>query len=445
MFFIVYLREVMGMKEKWRLAVLCSCFFLPSLPVFAQVTLSSPPVTEPVVSQAAYDEMQRLADLGLVTLPAGCRDVRSSHFSRSEMTDLTLQALSRLDIDAYGHVEGQQETRRPGLKDALALRRELYKDLQNRGMIDDANLLTDLSPSSEATENKINEERKYKISGEIRYNYVHHSGDKPNWNWLDSRLRTRLYAEVRLNDDWHLFGMIEGNKHFLDSRRGRNDDWLSDKRLYVRGMATDDLAVTAGRYSLMVGDGNIFDSSIRGVTLDYRTNPEYEVTVGKTKAEGGIAGATIRQTTDKADYGAGVYRFDDDNWGTTGRTISHAWYNYHFTKHFLLGGMYLGTDRGDADGRHHGYVAKAVFGSDQTWRPGADQLEVYYYYQPEGTYVIHTMSGLADDMDGFRGLGLLYHHTLAENLIFSLEYYHLQELTSGDKNHTLWGDISYYF
>lgn len=411
----------------------------------AQVNNSIPKNTSPVVSQAAYDEMQRLVDLGLVTLPAGCRDVKSSQFTRSEMTDLTLQALSNLDIDAKGQVDGRTETRRVGLKEALALRRELYKDLENRGMIDDPKLLTDLSPSSEATEDKINEERNYKISGEIRYNYVSHSGDQAAWRWRDSRLRARLYLEARLTDDWHLFGMIEGNKHFLDSRRGRNDDWLDDKRLYVRGMLGDQFAVTAGRYGLMIGEGNIFDSSVQGATIDYGDSPEYEVTVGKTKAEGGIAGASVRKTTDKADYGAGVYRFDSDNWGKEGRTIGSAWYNYHFTKHFLLGGMYLASSRGDADGRHDGFVAHAVLGSDQTWKTGANQLEAYYYYQPEGTYMIHTMSGLADYMDGFKGLGLLYHHTLAANLVFSLEYYHLQELTSGDKNHTFWGDLSYYF
>ncbi|WP_293985763.1 hypothetical protein [uncultured Megasphaera sp.] len=50
------------------------------------------------------------------------------------------------------------------------------------------------------------------------------------------------------------------------------------------------------------------------------------------------------------------------------------------------------------------------------------------------------MTGLADYMDGFRGLGATYHHTLLPNLVLTLEYYRLRELTTGDKGNTLWGD-----
>lgn len=411
-------------------------------PVPAKVNQGST-IDTSAVSEIACQHMQNLADLGLVKLPVGCRDVISGHFTRDEMTILTLQAMSHLNMDVHGNIAGVRDTRIPGVKDVLYLRKLFYKDLQNKGMIDDPTLLTDLSPSSEASDEKKDEERKYRISGEIRYNYVKHSGND-RWSWRDSELRSRLFLEGRINDNWHAFGMIESTKHFLGHDHGEKDDVFNDKRLYVRGMLGN-AAITAGRYGYMLGEGNIFDSSVTGVTVNWGDSPEYEATVGKTKAKGGIASASVRKTEDKADYGAGIHHFDADDWGTKTETIWNAYYNYYFTKHFMLGGMYLGTSRGDEDGRHNGFVAKAVWGNIQSWEPGSNEFDVRYYYQPKGTYVIHTMTGLADYMDGFKGFNVAYHHTLLQNLVLTLEYYRLRELTTGDKGNTVWGDLTYYF
>ena len=127
--------------------------FLFCLPAAAQVNNGTLPATASV-SQRACQNMQHLVDIGLVQLPAGCRDVAGSHFTRDEMTNLTLQAMSRLGMDAQGRIDGTQDVRRPGYRETLALRSELYKDLQKKGMITDPTLLTDLSPSSEATDEK---------------------------------------------------------------------------------------------------------------------------------------------------------------------------------------------------------------------------------------------------------------------------------------------------
>ena len=411
-------------------------------PVSAKVNQGST-IDTSAVSEIACQHMQNLADLGLVKLPVGYRDVISGHFTRDEMTILTLQAMSHLNMDVHGNIAGVRDTRIPGVKDVLYLRKLFYKDLQNKGMIEDSSLFTDLSPSSEASDEKKDEERKYRISGEIRYNYVKHSGND-RWSWRDSELRSRLFLEGRINDNWHAFGMIESTKHFLGHDHGEKDDVFNDKRLYVRGMLGN-AAITAGRYGYMLGEGNIFDSSVTGVTVNWGDSPEYEATLGKTKAHGGIASASVRKETDKAEYGAGVHHFDTDDWGTKTETIWEAYYNYHLTQRFLLGGMYLGTSRGDEDGRHNGFVAKAVWGNIQSWEPGTNEFDLRYYYQPQGTYVLHTMTGLADYMDGFRGFGATYHHTLLPNLVLTLEYYRLRKLTTGDKGNTLWGDLTYYF
>ena len=197
--------------------LLCST----SLDSFAAVKTDRQNTNMQMMPREVYTAMQRLADEGIVRLPAGCRSVRDANFDRHEMTLLTLQAMKRIRMDENGLVDGNRNYRLPGYRETLVLKENFNKELKDMGMGQEY-LMNDISASSEASEQKRNENRKYKVSAELRYNYVRHSGDK-RWDWNDSRLRARVFLEARINDDWHAFAMLEANKHFL-SQHGK-DDW----------------------------------------------------------------------------------------------------------------------------------------------------------------------------------------------------------------------------
>ena len=387
-----------------------------------------------------YTAMQRLVDQGIVKLPAGCRSVRDANFDRQEMAILALQAMKRIGMDENGLVNGNRNYRLPGYREILVLKENLNRELKNMGMGQEY-LMNDLSASSEASESKRNENRKFKVSAELRYNYVKNSGHR-RWNWNDSRLRARVFLEARLNDDWHVFGMLEANKHFLHEHG--KDDWLEDKRLYVRGL-TGDTIVTAGWYGYMIGEGNIFDSSVAGATANFGSPVNYEVTAARTKSHGNMVSANATMTDRAATYGGGLHNFSNDDWGNKKRLIWHMFYNYRVARDLRLGAMYIGSDLGDPDGRKHGFVGTASVGKIESWKPGTDQLDFKYYYQPKGTYIAHTMSGLADNMKGFRGPAVMYHRTLFPNVVLNMEYYMLRELTTGNKGNTWWTDVTCYF
>ena len=382
--------------------LLCST----SLDSFAAVKTDRQNTNMQIMPGEVYTAMQRLADQGIVKLPAGCRSVRDANFDRHEMTLLTLQAMKRIRMDENGLVDGNRNYRLPGYR-----------------------------------EQKRNENRKYKVSAELRYNYVRHSGDK-RWDWNDSRLRARVFLEARINDDWHAFAMLEANKHFL-SQHGK-DDWLEDKRFYVRGM-TGDTNVTAGWYGYMIGEGNIFDSSIGGATANFGSPVNFELTAARTKSHSNMVSANATMTDRAATYGGGLHHFSNDNWGNEKRLIWHAFYNYRVAKDLGLGAMYIGSDLADRDGKKHGFVGTVSVGKVESWKPGTDQLDFKYYYQPKGTYIAHTMSGLADYMEGFRGPAVMYHRTLFPNVVLNMEYYILKELTTGIKGRTWWTDVTCYF
>ena len=418
------------------LLLLCSI----NLYVFAAVKPDRQDANMQIMPSETYTAMQRLVDQGIVKLPAGCHNVRNANFDRQEVAILTLQAMKRIGMDENGLVDGNRNYRLPGYRETLVWKENLNQELKNMGMGQEY-LLDDLSASSEAGELKRNENRKYKVSAELRYNYVKNSGHK-KWDWNDSRLRVRVFLEARLNDDWHAFGMLEANKHFL-SQHGK-DDWLEDKRFYVRGM-TGDTNVTAGWYGYMIGEGNIFDSSIGGATADFGSPVTYELTAGRTKSHGNMVSANATMTDRAATYGGGLHHFSNDDWGSEKRFIWHAFYNYRVAKDLGLGAMYIGSDLGDRDGRKHGFVGTVSVGKVESWKPGTDQLDFKYYYQPKGTYVAHTMSGLADYMEGFSGPAIMYHRTLFPNVVLNMEYYVLRELTTRNKGRTWWTDLTCYF
>lgn len=418
------------------LSLLCTI----SVNGFAAVKLDRQAADTQSMPPETYAAMQRLADQGIVRLPAGCHNVRDANFDRHEMSVLTLQAMKRIGMDESGLVDGKKKEELAGYRETLHLKDYFARELENMGMGQEY-LMKDTRRSAKATWQKKNETRKYRVTGELRYNYVKHSGNR-RWDWNDSRLRARLFLEARINDDWHAFGMVEANKHFL-SQHGK-DDWLEDKRFYVRGL-TGATIVTAGWYGYMLGEGNIFDSSVAGVTANFGSPVNYEMTAARTKSHSKMVSANAFMTSGKASYGGGIHHFTDDDWGNEKRFIWHAFYNQRVNPNLGLGAMYLGSNLADRDGRRHGFVGKVTVGKVQSWKPGTQELDFKYYYQPKGTYIAHTMTGLADYMDGFKGPGIMYHRTLFPNVVLNIEYYLLKELTTGDKGRTWWTDVTWYF
>lgn len=140
----------MNLRKSVASTVILTLLFIGSVSAKVNQNIASPPVE---VSEADCQHMQHLVDLGIVQLPTGCRDVRTSKFTRDQMTVLTLQALYRLGM---GTPDGRVESEylQAGREDILYLKAAFHKELENKGMLEDYRFLTDLSPSSEASDEK---------------------------------------------------------------------------------------------------------------------------------------------------------------------------------------------------------------------------------------------------------------------------------------------------
>ena len=291
-----------------------------------------------------------------------------------------------------------------------------------------------MQASTEVKAPKISEKR-FKIDGEARVDYGAHSGYKSIGD--RSHARVRIYGDYNIDDNWHFISMLENEK--ILSGKGE-DSWMDIDRWYLTGKVGS-TQVDAGAFGSFLAEGNIYDSRFTGVRVSGKEPFSYMAEAGTIKHAGFAAAAEASTTHDIYTLGAGLYRFDLEDRGE--RNI------YMLNVHRPLGGLYdlglmglLGEDERTSE---KGYVVSLTRGKENTWQRGNTYYFLKYYHQPYTTYVLHTMNGLADYMDGFEGIGAGIHYTVKPDWLLQAEYYNLKDLEDGGRNHTFWLALSYYF
>lgn len=278
-------------------------------------------------------------------------------------------------------------------------------------------------------------EKRFKIDGEARVDYGAHSGYKSISD--RSRARVRIYGNYNIDDNWHFISMLENEK--ILSGKGE-DSWMDIDRWYLTGKVGS-TQVDAGAFGSFLAEGNIYDSRFTGVRVSGKEPFSYMAEAGTIKQAGFAAAAEASTTHDIYTLGAGLYRFDLEDRGE--RNI------YMLNVHRPLGGLYdlglMGLLGEDESRSEKGYVVSLTRGKENTWQRGNTYYFLKYYHQPFTTYVLHTMNGLADYMDGFEGIGAGIHYTVKPDWLLQAEYYNLKDLEEGGRNHTFWLALSYYF
>lgn len=278
-------------------------------------------------------------------------------------------------------------------------------------------------------------EKRFKIDGEARVDYGAHSGYKSISD--RSRARVRIYGNYNIDDNWHFISMLENEK--ILSGKGE-DSWMDIDRWYLTGKVGS-TQVDAGAFGSFLAEGNIYDSRFTGVRVSGKEPFSYMAEAGTIKQAGFAAAAEASTTHDIYTLGAGLYRFDLKDRGE--RNI------YMLNVHRPLGGLFdlglMGLLGEDESRSEKGYVVSLTRGKENTWQRGNTYYFLKYYHQPYTTYVLHTMNGLADYMDGFEGIGAGIHYTVKPDWLLQAEYYNLKDLEDGGRNHTFWLALSYYF
>ena len=305
-----------------------------------------------------------------------------------------------------------------------------------------------------------------KVTGEMRYRYT----DSSNDGNADNDLRSRLWVNGQINDDWSYTGMLENTQDLTDN--AGNED-TSFQRAYVEGKLGG-LNVTAGRYNAFFANGNVYDTRADGVEVSYGSKIQLKGFAGKaTDASvkvngkdtdmsfGNYAGAELTGDFGKFDAMAGYVNFKDMYKEAAGEGLDNAiWYvggSYDFDGNVAVSGMYLKGDmsKNDKDVTgigSDGWTAGLTYKGAEASEAGSWGLFANYYDQGGMTYVAHTtdatvFDGVAEDNQGFKGWGVGTNYTFAKNIVGTVAYYDTQSKTQDKDNHDniVWADLTFTF
>lgn len=318
-----------------------------------------------------------------------------------------------------------------------------------------------------------------RITGQIRYEYGDRSGDLKEKNSkvgsiAQHRLRTRIFVNGNINEDWTYTGRFENNQILSDidgkSKGSTGDDDVTLNQAYVSGRLGG-VKVIAGKGDHYTGNGFVYDDTAEFIRATYGKDVQVSAYVGKPvttasdygyeKMWGGEVSGKIGRLTLAAGYDefkdskgsadaySGGYvpaKKGDDNgiWNVSAK--------YKFDD-FTLGATYLHSDVDVYNSPYNdvdtdGYVISANYRGADKNKPGSWGLFANYYDQGAGTFVAHTMYpgdwGYYMD-EGFKGYMVGGGVTLAKNMVYQLHYYDLEGKESGLDDQVLWSRLQIMF
>ena len=318
-----------------------------------------------------------------------------------------------------------------------------------------------------------------KISGQIRYEYGHRSGDfvhPYNYNGVakaakDSvakhRLRSRLYISGKINEDWSYTGRLENNQ---DLSNNAGDEKTYFNQAWVDGKLGG-LKVVAGKTDLTLANGNIYDDTAEYIGLSYGKDVKVNAYYGKPITTeynynyDEILGISLSGKAGKLSLSAGYDIFKNSLGVSSASTCytkedeDNAIWNinasYAFDKNVKLNATYLNSnlDQGDIattfnDVDTDGYVIGLAYKGANKNKVGSWGAWATYYDQGVGTVVAHTMKTGDWDLfatEGYKGYDLGANYTLAKNMVYNIDYYELEGKESGLKNKVLWSRLQINF
>lgn len=314
-----------------------------------------------------------------------------------------------------------------------------------------------------------------RITGQIRYEYGDRSGDLKEKNSkvgsiAQHRLRTRIFVNGNINEDWTYTGRFENNQILSDidgkSKGSTGDDDVTLNQAYVSGRLGG-VKVIAGKTDHYAGNGFIYDDTAEKIELSYGKDVKLTAYYGIPTDYGydKMWGASVGGKVGNLSLSAGYDKFQDalasiesygiDNNAKTG-TDNGIWNlsaNYKFGD-FTLAATYLDSDIDLRDNSKYkdvdtnGYVVGLNYKGADKNKPGTWGLFANYYDQGAGTFVAHTMypgdwSYYVDE--GFKGYMVGGGVTLAKNMVYQLHYYDLEGKESGLDDQVLWSRLQIMF
>ena len=319
-----------------------------------------------------------------------------------------------------------------------------------------------------------------KIAGQIRYEYGHRDGSLSTKSVAKHRLRSRLFVNGQINDDWSYTGRIQNDQNIADNA---GNDATSFNQAWVNGKLGG-LAVTAGKTDLSLAGGNLYEDTAEYVGVSYGKDVQVKAYYGQPVDYGfdEMFGASLAGKVGKLALSAGYDKFKDAVWEThtpavgapykaavganeyhaanTKAGADNAVWNvsavYAFDKNVSLDATYLNSDLDSSDfydakyknADTDGYVVGLSYKGANKAKAGSWGAWAKYYDQGVGTAIAHVMKTADWESfynEGFKGYNVGVNYTLAKNIVYNIDYYDLEGKESDKDTRVIWNRLQITF
>ena len=322
-----------------------------------------------------------------------------------------------------------------------------------------------------------------KITGQIRAHYRDTDGAASK-----SVLRTRLFLNGAINEDWSYTGRLQNEQEITHSNAA--DDTTKLNWAYVTGKVGG-VKVNAGRQDFKLHTGSVVDNTFDGISASYGKDIKLTGYVGKAASftdvsEDRMYAVDISTKVGVVDVYASYYNIDaeyttntevkqadgtsyapkkwkvSDNYPALDQEIYVIGASANVAKDLKLSAEYLygKSDMDDYDGDKSGYVVGLAYKGAKAATPGSWGLWANYFDQPQATYVKHTLTGytdlptwgvadgkddIKDFADGFKGFEVGANYALAKNIVAGVRYYDLEAREGEADVKALWSEVIFTF
>ena len=326
-----------------------------------------------------------------------------------------------------------------------------------------------------------------KITGQIRASYRDVQGEGDGH---EGRLRTRLFVNGAINEDWTYTGRFENSQYYdsADDKASKGDDDVKLNWAYVTGKVGG-AKVQAGRQDFKLHTGNVIDATVDGAIVSYGDKVKLTGYVGKAADSGtwdNLGDATVVDSKDKV---VGTALQEDDRVYIADLSaklgVVDAYVTYYkadtlneneiwnvgvalpvvkdlkFTAEYMHGDAEVG-DIVDVD--NNGYAFGLAYKGAKASQPGSWGVYANYFDQPVSTYLEHTIDGYApfafdtveynvdtnvatvdNASDGFKGYEVGANVALAKNIVAAVKYYDLEGREGNYDEQTIWSEVVFTF
>ena len=315
-----------------------------------------------------------------------------------------------------------------------------------------------------------------KITGQFRWHYASVRGDQ---RAHDHNLRSRIWFNGTVNDNWTYTGMLQNN-HQVGQGAGVGDEaneGTSFQRAYLDGRIGG-VKVRAGRHDFQLVDANLYDTRMDGIKISYGDKFKVGAYYGKpTNGAGDLDyrarvpkeevkydnfwGANIGYEAGKWAFNVAYDKFQDGKYadgtdavGFKNDGVFSVQAKYSVGK-LALDAIYMKSDV-DAkfvkdgvakDVNTHGVIVTAAYGGAENAKVGSWGILGKYYNQGAGTFIAHTSDGDPAQFvnEGFCGYSIGADYTVAKNIVAGIAYYDFKGRETKDKRRTLWTQMTFAF